>query len=87
MASCTALPPPSAKRAGLSFRERGELRKMEARIEAAEAPIARLQARPAWPQCWSGPQADGAELTTELAAEEAAVAALYARWEELLQRA
>ena len=85
-AAATPRPPRPAKRAGLSFRERGEPEGMEARIETAEAEIKQLQTRLAAPGNWSGPAADGPALTTELAAREAAVADMYARWEDLLQR-
>ncbi len=67
----------------LSFKEREELAGIEARIEAAEAEVARLEADLADPELYSE---RGAEVPERLAAAEAArgtVEALYLRWEAL----
>jgi ATP-binding cassette subfamily F protein uup len=72
-------PAPAARRK-LSFKDAQELAGMEARIEAAEADVARREAELADPALYRTRGAEVARLTTELDAARAEVALLYARW-------
>jgi ATP-binding cassette subfamily F protein uup len=67
---------------GLSGRERRELAGIEARIASAEAEVQRLQTAVAAPGA-SGDSERLATLCRDLAAAEAAVELLYARWSAL----
>ncbi len=77
-----AAPPPAPAAGRITLPELRELSRLEGQIEAAEAEVARLEARLAEPavasdhlklqECWQA-----------IEAARAQVAALYARWEEL----
>ena len=72
-----------AKPRKLSFKEARELEGMEERILATEAEIARIEGLFATPDFHRQHGAETNQLAAELAAAKAALAQLYARWEEL----
>jgi ABC transport system ATP-binding/permease protein len=90
--SPTAVSTPDARlrarpaRAKLAFREERELDELPARIEALEGDIAQLRTGFADPTLYRAAPQTVKPLQDELAAREAALAAAYARWEELEQR-
>jgi ATP-binding cassette subfamily F protein uup len=73
---------PTGQRRRLSFKEQRELEGMEAAIEAAERAHAAAEARVADPATAADHQRM-AEACRQLEAAQAAVAGLYARWQEL----
>ncbi|MFO0962551.1 MAG: ABC-F family ATP-binding cassette domain-containing protein [Phycisphaerales bacterium] len=75
-------PPASGPRRRLNFKEQRELDGMEAAIEAAERAAATAEARVADPAV-AADHARMARACTELEQAQAAVAALYERWQEL----
>jgi ATP-binding cassette subfamily F protein uup len=77
--------PEAAKpaRKKLSSKDAQELAGMEARIEAAEAEVARREAELADPELYRTRGGDVARLTSELEEARATVARLWARWEAL----
>ncbi len=90
-ASNVAEPKPKPARRGrgvyLSSAERGELEGMAARIEAAEARLAELETALQEPALWEGTAERGNALEAERGAQQNAVEELYARWEELSEKA
>jgi ATP-binding cassette subfamily F protein uup len=77
----TPAPAPARKRR-LGFKEQRELDAMEANIHAAEELLARLTAESALPENASNASALS-ELTRKMAAAQAEIDRLYARWAEL----
>ncbi len=83
-----AAPPPPAKPAvvgkrRLSYKEKQELEGLPGRIESLEAEIAELHAEFARPAYYQQPGEEIAKGQARLKELEAALAAAYARWEEL----
>jgi ATP-binding cassette subfamily F protein uup len=74
---------PTAKPRKLSFKEIRELEGMEARITETEAEIARLEALFARPDFHQTFGQQTGELVAQVATAKAALAGLFARWEEL----
>jgi len=74
------------RRSGLSHLEKEELAGMEARIEAEEAEVARLEEGYGDPALWQDGTERGLAVQRELEAARARVDGLYARWEELTER-
>ncbi len=77
---------PRAPRRGLTIPEKRELAGILDRIEAAEAEVARLEARLADPAVYSAGGGEVPELMKKLAAAREQAAALTARWEDLERR-
>jgi ATP-binding cassette subfamily F protein uup len=75
--------PKPSKARKLSFKEQRELEGMEARIQTADAEIARIESLFAQPDFHRTHGTQTEQLTAELAAAKAKLAQLYARWEEL----
>ena len=67
----------------LTFKEEQELATIEARIEAAEALVAKLQAQLGDPEFYRSPTAQVDQTKKALEAAEQEVAAAMTRWEEL----
>jgi ATP-binding cassette subfamily F protein uup len=74
---------PRTKARKLTFKEQRELEGMEAVIQAAEAEVARLEARLASPEFFRTQGAQVQAVMQELEQARQAVARRYARWEEL----
>ena len=92
-AAATAAAPVAAKTArsgragrGLSFAEKHELARIEARIEAADATVAELTGRLAAPGLYRAGAGAAQALQQELSRASAGAAELYARWEVLLAK-
>jgi ATP-binding cassette subfamily F protein uup len=82
------LRPMAKKRPALSYKETQELSGMDDAIEAAEARVAELSLRLGDPQLWQAAGgAEGRALQAEHDAATAAAAALYTRWQVLLDKA
>ncbi|MBN2800620.1 MAG: ABC-F family ATP-binding cassette domain-containing protein [Deltaproteobacteria bacterium] len=80
-------PPPKPAKAKLSWKEQRELEQLPERIEAAEDQVVAAEAVLADPATYQQRAADVPSLNKALAALQQAVEALYARWEELSERA
>lgn len=80
-------PPPAPKRKKLSYRENQELEALPDRIEAAETKVAALEDVLADPATYKERAAEVPAIQAELTEANAAVEQLYARWEELAERA
>ena len=74
-------------RQGLSWREQRELEGLESDIEVAEAAVTAVEEVLADPRTYQERADEVLALNKQLAAREAEVEALYARWEELSERA
>jgi len=74
---------PVARGAGLAASERKELAAIEGRIEAAEAEVARIEARMTQPDIASDAAKLAAMWNEDLPAAKAEVERLYARWDHL----
>ncbi len=71
------------KKSGITFSEEHELTLLPAKVEAAEAEIAELDAQLSSPSLYSQGADKAVELTAQRAQKQQALDALYARWEEL----
>ncbi len=71
----------------LKWAERHELDGLEERIELADTVVRGLEAALVDPDLWSSGPEEGRRLSRELASARAEAEALYARWEELSERA
>ena len=71
----------------LTYGEKMELEEIPAKIEAAEADVARLQEKLADPTLWQGDQSEAMALQQQATEKQGTLAELYARWEALEERA
>jgi ATP-binding cassette subfamily F protein uup len=82
-----AAPKAAPVKRGLSYREKQEFEGIEPAIEAAEGQVAEFETQLNDPSIWSERHEEALEIDAKLKAAQGEVERLYARWEELSERA